>query len=138
MIDLKEIAKELNLTTTKELRDNFSSYDGYIELTIPIGNIHMISKEIFEAKTFDEAFECANKYNEKRRFDFEDWRVPTLDELALIYQISETFPHLFANHTTFWSSTTESKTHAWVIDFLFCCGEKTQNKLNPNNVILIR
>lgn len=117
-------------------------HDNYIKFNPSIGHINMISRELFAAKTLDEAFECVDKYKNNKKFSHKDWRLPTLEELGFIYQISKILPDLLANHTIFWSSTEESteknKTKPLVADFLFCFLGESQDKEIPNNVILIR
>lgn len=118
-------------------------HDNYIRFDPSIGHINMISRELFPAKTLDEAKACSLNY---QMGNFKDWRLPTLKELGFIYQISKILPDLLANHTIFWSSTEESteepsaenKTQPLVADFLFCFLGESQDKEIPNNVILIR
>ena len=90
----------------------------YIELSPAIGNIRMIAKKRSpEELTWDEAFDYAKKL---RTGGFSDWRVPTKEELEIIYKIKDRCG-ISVDHFAFffWSSSTytDNTDAAWIVNF---------------------
>ena len=136
-LEAEALARELNFATANALRKNFSKCNGdvYIELTEPISNTKMISRSR-DAQTFEEAGHCAQNC---RIAGYEDWQLPTLEELELIYKLHVAFPELFPFNLTFWSSSAKA------VDFLASSESKPQLQsesytkvTDVNNVILVR
>ena len=88
----------------------------YIEITPPIGNIRMIAKEKSPEMTWDETFDYAKKL---RTGGFSDWRVPTKEELEMIYRIKDSCGIMDSDW--FWSSSTPSDDtdNAWLVHFSY-------------------
>lgn len=86
----------------------------YIKLSPAIGNIHMIAKKRSPEMTWDETFDYAKKL---RTGGFSDWRVPTKEELEIIYKIKDRCG--IEDTDWFWSSSTyvSSASYAWSVDF---------------------
>ena len=82
----KELLKEMQSNLDPYSKLNFIDKGDYIELRRPIGNIRMIQKGFAEDKTWYEAMDYAK---ELRLGDFDDWRVPTKEELEEIYKIKD-------------------------------------------------
>ena len=82
----KEDLKEMQSNLDPYSKLNFKDKGDYIELRRPIGNIRMIQKGFAEDKTWYEAMDYAK---ELRLGDFDDWRVPTKEELEEIYKIKD-------------------------------------------------
>jgi len=68
-------------------KENFIDRGDYIELRNPVGNIHMIEKGYSsENKEWHEAKRYAENL---RKGGFNDWRIPTKQELEFIYKTKE-------------------------------------------------
>ena len=89
----------------------------YIELSSPVGNIFMIEKN---PSNEEFNWEGAMNYAKKlRKGGFSDWRLPTTEELRLIYRNEDKFDRfakkIFSGRT-YWTSSTvadSSKAVAW-------------------------
>ena len=67
--------------------ENFISHDDYIELVNPIENIRMIEKSCFG---FILSWKDAMIYAQTvMKGGYRDWRVPTMEELVVIYKIKD-------------------------------------------------
>lgn len=80
--------------------------------TLPDGEkLYVAPKNEKIAMTFNEAAERISKVNEKQKLDHNDWRLPTKEELALLWQnrdkgaLKGTFEDV-ADVWDYWSSTT--------------------------------
>lgn len=86
-LKVEELARQLGIRTgmtEEELKYSSIDKDGYIELSYPIGNIHMIEKSYNKFNSFEEA----QKYAQELTLGgFKDWRIPTFEELEIIYKI---------------------------------------------------
>ena len=89
----------------------------YIELSPAIGNIRMIAKERYPELTWNEAFDYAKKL---RAGGFSDWRLPTKEELVMIYKMKDRCG-ISVDHLAFffWSSSTytDNTDAAWIVNF---------------------
>ncbi|MBO7126680.1 DUF1566 domain-containing protein [bacterium] len=92
----------------------------YIELKVPIGNIRMIEKV---CSSYNMNWNDAMQYAKNlRKGGFDDWRVPTKDELLKIYKIKD-ICGIDKNHACcwFWSSSFTTflfiLSGAWCVDF---------------------
>jgi len=75
----------------------------YIELKKPVGNIRMIEKGCSNyMMDWNHAMEYAENL---RKGGFTDWRVPTKEELEIIYKIKDACGIENVNAWWFWSST---------------------------------
>ena len=94
---------------------NFIDKGDYIELKKPIGNIRMIQKGFAEDRTWRKAMDYAK---ELRLGDFDDWRVPTKEELEEIYKIKDACG-IEPGGSWFWSSSTyvNDTYYAWYVSF---------------------
>lgn len=64
-------------------KENFIDRGDYYELVIPIGTIRMIEKPL----KVERRYELAKNYHKKcSAGGFSDWRLPTIDELEMIFQ----------------------------------------------------
>lgn len=63
--------------------ENFINMGDYYELAIPIGNICMIEKPSNISRDYNLAIDYHKKC---RAGGFSDWRLPTIDELEIIFQ----------------------------------------------------
>ena len=113
--DVKEIKKQLEEILYS--RENFIDRDDYIELIHHIGNIHMIEKCCSnEHFTWNEAIEYAKNL---KIGEFEDWRIPTKEELEVIYKIKNDCG-INKFDDCFWSSTCADNTEcALLMNFYF-------------------
>ena len=123
---VEECAKKLGIRTgmtEDELKYNFIDKGWYVELVHPIGRINMIEKCWTKNPNFDSAQDYAKNL---RLGGFTDWRIPSINELEIIYKIKD-FLGINAPDGIFWSSTEcQVPKRSW-----FETGEmiKTLNKL---------
>lgn len=91
--------------------------------------------------TWDEAFEYIQKLNNEQYCGYEDWRIPTLDELKTLvtnekykcengyeYRIKKSLLKSMYNNddwASYWSSTTLSKSFGHYLSFMYGCGYDT-------------
>ena len=118
----EENCENTEIDTKEDVKENFDPQavkivdkGDYIEITPPIGNIRMIAKEKSPKElTWEEAFDYAKKL---RTGGFSDWRVPTKEELEIIYKIKDRCG--IEDTDWFWSSSTyvSSASYAWSVDF---------------------
>ena len=97
---------------------NFIDRGEYIELKKPIGNIRMIEKGCSNyMMDWNHAIEYAENL---RKGGFTDWRVPTKEELQIIYKIKDVCGIGKVNAWWFWSSTNFAclsfSTGNWITD----------------------
>ncbi len=87
----------------------------YLELTFPIGNLHMIEKNCSPTHMgWEQAMQYAKNL---RKGGFNDWRVPTKEELELMYRMKFGF-EIKENDNWFWSSTLDEEPEfAWFVNF---------------------
>ena len=88
----------------------------YIELTLPIGNIRMIEKVCHPNRmNWDDAMQYAKNL---RKGGYNDWRVPTKEELEEIYKIKDVCG-INKCDDWFWSSSAYvfNTNIAWLVDF---------------------
>ena len=88
----------------------------YIELTVPIGNIRMIEKVCSPNKmNWNDAMQYAKNL---RKGGFDDWRVPTTEELLEIYKIKD-ICGINKNDNLLWSSSIQCEypNFRWFVDF---------------------
>lgn len=101
---VEECAKKLGIRTgmtEDELKYNFIDKGWYVELVHPIGRINMIEK----CWTKSLSFNAAKDYVENLTLGgFTDWRIPSINELEIIYKIKD-FLGINAPDGIFWSST---------------------------------
>ena len=98
--------------------DNYIDKSDYIQLLHPIGNIRMIEKI---CSTTHMRLEQAVQYAKNlKKGGFCDWRVPTKEELEIIYKIKD-ICGIKKNDEWFWSSSTlldnSDYVYAWGMDF---------------------
>ena len=104
--------------------DNYIDKGDYIELVHPVGNIRMIQKDcirekgwLFSYSRFDweEAMKLAKELGIG---GFSDWRVPTKEELEIIYKIKD-ICGIKKNDDWFWSSSIRSDNTdcPWIVSF---------------------
>ena len=86
-----------------ELASNFIDRGDYIELVRPIGTIRMIQKGMARnAMNWQEAMDYAKNL---KLGGFNDWRLPTIEELKAIYKIQKICGIDKSDDSWFWSST---------------------------------
>ena len=90
----------------------------YIELSPAIGNIRMIEKGYSSGRmNWNDAMQYAKNL---RKGGFSDWRVPTKEELVMIYKIKDRCG-ISVDHFAFffWSSSTytDDTDAAWIVNF---------------------
>ena len=102
--------------------DNYIDKGDYIELVHPVGNIRMIQKDwikqegwLFSYSQFDWE-EAMNLAGELIIGGFRDWRIPTIEELKIIYKIKDVCG-IGKNGGWFWSSSTNISGSAWLVNF---------------------
>jgi len=96
--------------------EDIVDHDDYIELKKPIGNIHMIEKTCLdESLSWVKAVEYAQNL---KLGDFDDWRIPTKEELEIIYKIKDSCG-ISRNNNWFWSSSTKADNaeKVWIVNF---------------------
>ena len=101
---VEECAKKLGIRTgmtEEELKYNFIDKGWYVELVHPIGRINMIEKCWTQSLSFDSAQDYAKNL---ALGEFTDWRIPSIDELEIIYKIKD-FLGINACDGVFWSDT---------------------------------
>lgn len=107
------ITIEDNLVISK---DNFIDKGDYIELVNPIGNIRMIEKSCSpDYMNWNDAMQYAKNL---RKGGFNDWRIPTIDELKIIYKIKDLFS-INREDSWVWSSSTLSQNPDRACDLYF-------------------
>lgn len=99
-------------------KENFIDRGDYIELKKPIGNIRMIEKG---SSNYMMDWNHAIEYAENlRKGGFYDWRIPTKEELQIIYKIKDGCGIGKVNAWWFWSSTNfeclSFSTGNWITD----------------------
>lgn len=97
-------------------KENFIIRGDYIELKEPVGNIKMIERwRLFYPMPWKEAIEYAKNL---RIGGFNDWRVPTREELIVIERMKKVCG-IDRCDEVFWSSSTSVRdtNYAWIVDF---------------------
>ena len=97
--------------------ENYIDKGDYIELVHPVGNIRMIEKICSpNDMTWEQAIQYAKKL---RKGSFDDWRVPTKEELEAIYKIKNVCG-IYKNEGWFWSSSISlyDTDFAWIVYFV--------------------
>jgi len=116
--------------------DNYIDKSDYIQLLHPVGNIRMIEKNcFFDSMTWDQAMRYAENL---RKGGFSDWRVPTKEELKILYEIKDVCG-IDKNEGWLWSSSTKSDSTEFAWCLLFDIGYVYYyNKTNSINVCCVR
>ena len=118
--------------------NNYIDKGDYIELKKPIGNIRMIQKDWVKQKVWLFTKECFNwsaaidVSQELTVGGFSDWRIPTKEELKIIYKIKD-FCGITKSNMFFWSfsSTYNGDKEAWIVGFsngTVCSGSKVKGE----------
>lgn len=92
--------------------------------TVKVGNLEVMTKDI-GMLTWSEAMDEASKKGD-------GWRVPTTDELLVIYENRDRIPNLGA-FDTFWSSEEEDRYNA--LQMTFSDGRITYYEKNVHNCV---
>ena len=107
-----------------ELASNFIDRGDYIELVRPISTIRMIQKGMARnAMNWQEAMDYAKNL---KLGGFNDWRLPTIEELKAIYKIQKICGIDKSDDSWFWSSTdskNDSESACFVGSFKNVCHE---------------
>lgn len=124
--------------------DNYVDKGDYIELVHPVGNIKMIQKYNVISGMFSKVLfswnEAIKFAKELRIGGFSDWRIPTKEELKMIYKIKDICginvqrsfwfsPISYANF--FWSSSHTDDNSIYVAGFdngVVCSGDKMKGR----------
>ncbi|MBP5591645.1 hypothetical protein J6Y50_07320 [bacterium] len=128
--ELTDLAHMCNLETAEELIENFFTlYQDYIKFARQIGNLRMISKQIYSKKTFEEAKEFAEKSN---LGEFTAWRLPTYEESELICKLHEVFSEPFPCNLNSWCTSEEGSEN------YFDNNSPCNNECKERSFILVR
>lgn len=103
--------------------------------------------------TWDEAFEYVQKLNNEQYCGYDDWRIPTLDELETLvtnekykcengyeYRVKKNFLKSMNNNdewASYWSSTSLHSLYSYYLSFMNGCSRKTL-KTNPTYIRCVR
>jgi len=152
---LAEFDEKLKSATNEEQMEkfmfdpnNYVDKGDYIELIHPIGNIKMIQKNlifkdgwffVYENFDWDTAMKLAKELNIG---DFNDWRIPTIEELKTIYKIKDVckiMQNRYRDYSYCWSSTTLQNLSDYAWDVYLRTGRVySHSKSVRNNVLCVR
>ncbi|MBP5591083.1 DUF1566 domain-containing protein [bacterium] len=123
--DFEDFAHTLGFKTLEELKNNFIDKGDYIEFIEPINNIKMMEKASNLTEHWFIWEEAMAYTNFESTGDFSDWRLPTIEELKLIYRLQNICGFNTINDegdAWFWSSSTSDKPeYAFILNFCDGC-----------------